>query len=76
MIVTKDFDGGFFLKVHLTQNLELAYVCNRVGPDVLRMKIEKVQDISEELRPGRAEAAMKVVSDDNNFSVLRPGFFL
>jgi len=56
--------------------LELANVGYRIGAYVLRVELKEVQDVSEKFRPGRAKAAVKVISENNNFSILRPGSFL
>lgn len=37
------------------------------------MQLKEVKDISEELRAGRAKAALRVVSKHNNFSIFRLG---
>ena len=48
-IFSKQFHGQLFLKVHFTEYLEVADVRYGIGPDVLRVKFEKMEDISKEL---------------------------
>ena len=73
MVITKYINRGFFLQIHLVQDLELADIGDCIGAYVLRMKLKKVQNISEEFRPGWAEAMEEVVSENNDFSILRSG---
>ena len=37
------------LKIYLTEHLEVIDVRYGVGPDILRVELEKVEDLSEEL---------------------------
>jgi len=69
MVVAKNVDRGFFLKIHLTQDLELTDIGDGIGTYVLRMKLKKVQNISKEFRPGWAEATVEVISENNNLSI-------
>ena len=69
MIIAKNIDRGFFLEIYLTQNLELTDIGDRIRTYVLRMELEKVQNISKEFRPGWAEATMEVISENNNLSI-------
>ena len=73
MVISKNVNRGFFLQIHLAQDLELADIGDGIGAYVLRMKLKKVQNISKEFRPGRAEAAEEVVSENNDFPILRSG---
>mgnify|MGYP006267789457 CR=1 FL=1 len=42
-------NNGFLLKVYFTKDLEVADVGDRIGPDILRMKLIKIQNVAEEL---------------------------
>ena len=48
-ILSKQFHGRLFLKVHLTEHMEVADIRYGIGPDILRVEFEKMEDISEEL---------------------------
>ena len=47
--VSKELHSWFFLKVHLIENLEIADIGYGIGPEILRVEFEKMEDISEEL---------------------------
>ena len=46
---SKQLHGRLLLKIYLTEHLEVTDVRYGVGPDILRVEIEKVEDLSEEL---------------------------
>ena len=48
-VFSEEFHSRFFLKVHLTKHLEVADIGYGIGPDILRVEFEKMEDIFEEL---------------------------
>ena len=48
-ILSKELHGRLFLKVNLTEYLEVADIGYRIGSDILRVEVEKMEDFSEEL---------------------------
>ena len=75
-VLSKELHSWFFLKIYLTKNLKIADVGYRVGSNILWMKLEKMQDILEELWAGWWEAPVHVICENDNFAVfgLRPFF--
>ena len=73
-VFSEKFQAGLFSKVYLTEHLKVAYVRHGVVSDVLRMEVEKAQNISEELRVGGRKAPDHVISEDNNFPFFRLRF--
>ena len=75
-VFSEKFHGRFFLKIYLTKNLKIADIGYRVGSNVLWMKLEKMQNVSEELWAGWWEAPVHVSSENDNFTIfgLRPFF--
>ena len=69
MISSKEVHGRLFPKVHCVEHLEVADIRYGIGPDILRVEFEKMEDISEELWPGRRKATVHVVSKDNDFTI-------
>ena len=63
------------LKIHLTEHLEVTYVRYGIGPNILRMEFEKVEDLSEELWAGQWEATVHVVSKNDHLTISRIGPF-
>ena len=47
-IFSEKVDTGFFLKVNFIEDLEVADVGNGIGPDMVRVKLHEVQEITEE----------------------------
>jgi hypothetical protein len=50
--VPKDRDSRLCLKINLTEDLELTQIGQRVGSNILRMKVVEIKEISEEFGPG------------------------
>ena len=48
-IFSEQFHGWLFLKVYFTEYLEVKDVRYGIRSDILRMELEKVEDLSEEL---------------------------
>ena len=48
-ILSKEFHSRFFLKVNLTEDLEVADIGYGIGHNILRVEFEKMEDIFEEL---------------------------
>ena len=73
-VLSEEFHNRLFLKIHLTENLKIADVGYGIGSKILRVKFEKMKNISEELWAGWWKLPIQVVSEDNNFTVfgIRP----
>ena len=47
--VPEQLHGWLFLKVHFAEYLEITDIRYGIGPNILRVKFEKMEDISKEL---------------------------
>lgn len=48
-IFSKQFHGRLFLKVHFAEYMKITDIRYGIGPNILRAKFEKMEDISKEL---------------------------
>ena len=47
--ISEQFHYGLLLKEHLTEHLEVTNIGYGIGPNILRMELEKVKNFSEKL---------------------------
>ena len=48
-VLSEEFHSRLFLKIHLTENLEVADIGYGIGTKILRVEFEKMKNVSEEL---------------------------
>ena len=63
------------MKVYFAEDLKVADIRHGIGSDVLRMELEKVQNVPKEFRAGWREAPVHMVSKNDDFAIFRLRFF-